>query len=146
MDKMAIVFWLVVFLILLAIELMTLGLTTVWFAVGALFALLIAFLDGSFIWQMISFVVVSIVVLIFLRPFAVKYINKGTEKTNVEGVIGKTAKVTQTISNIDGKGEVIIDGMNWTARSDEDEEIKENELVTVLRVEGVKVIVKKTNN
>ena len=139
-----VVVWLALFFILAVSELITMGLTSIWFAVGALAACLVSALGANLIVQAIVFVVVSILILLFIRPFAVNYINKDPEKTNVESMEGKVGEVTADINNVLATGTVKIDGMDWTARTDNGEIIEAGEYVKVLRVEGVKVIVEKT--
>ena len=139
-----VVVWLALFVILAVSELITMGLTSIWFAVGALAACLVSALGANLIVQAIVFVVVSILILLFNRPFAVNYINKDPEKTNVESMEGKVGEVTADINNVLATGTVKIDGMDWTARTDNGEIIEAGEYVKVLRVEGVKVIVEKT--
>ena len=139
-----VVVWLALFVILAVSELITMGLTSIWFAVGALAACLVSALGANLIVQAIVFVVVSILILLFFRPFAVNYINKDPEKTNVESMEGKVGEVTADINNVLATGTVKIDGMDWTARTDNGEIIEAGEYVKVLRVEGVKVIVEKT--
>lgn len=138
--------WLIVFVIFAALELVSLGLTCIWFAVGALAACVTSLFTGNWIIQAIVFIVVTVVVLIFLRPIAMKYINNKAEKTNVESMEGKIGKVISEIDNINARGMVQIDGMDWTARSQENEAIAEGTLVEVISVEGVKVIVKEVKN
>lgn len=138
--------WLIVFVIFAALELVSLGLTCIWFAVGALAACVTSLFTGNWIIQAIVFIVVTVVVLIFLRPIAMKYINNKAEKTNVESMEGKIGKVISEIDNINARGMVQIDGMDWTARSQENEVIREGALVEVIFVEGVKVIVKEVKN
>lgn len=135
--------WLGAFVFFAAMELMTFGLTSIWFAVGSLAACLAYLLGGNWIVQAITFIVVSLFVLILVRPYAKKYINNRAEKTNVEAMTGKTAKVIARIDNIAATGMVMVDGIEWTARSANDEVIEKGALVTVVAVEGVKVIVKK---
>lgn len=133
--------WLILFVILTGVELITMGLTSIWFAVGALAACLASALGANWIVQAIVFIVVSIVILLFVRPFAVNYINNNPEKTNVESMEGKLGEVTVAINNVQATGTVKIEGMDWTARTEDNTLIDEGELVRVLRVEGVKVIV-----
>lgn len=137
--------WFIAFLVFLGVELITLGLTSIWFAVGALVAFFAAFFGAPVFVQFILFVVVSTIILVFIRPFAVKYVNNNTEKTNVESMAGKTGKVTTRIDDIEGTGQIIIDGMEWTAKTEDGESIEVGELVTVLRIEGVKAVVKKSD-
>ncbi len=136
--------WLILLIICIVIELISLGLTTIWFAGGALVAYIANVAGANLLVQIVLFFAVSLVLLFFTRPLAQKYINKGTFKTNVEAISGKTAKVIEEIDNINATGKAVIDGEEWMARSADDEEIfKEGELVTVSEVIGVKLIVKK---
>lgn len=136
--------WLIVFVVFAALELGTMGLTCIWFAIGALAGCVASLLGGNWIVQAIVFIVVTVLVLIFLRPIAIKYINNNAEKTNVDSMAGKTGKVTTEIDNINATGKIIVDGMEWTARSSEGEIIPEGTLVTVVEIKGVKAIVKKS--
>lgn len=138
--------WLVIMAVLLVVEIATLGLTTIWFAAGALVAFVIAIFNLPIWLQVGVFIVVSVVMLIFTRPAAAKYLNSKTTKTNVDSLIGKSAKVTKTINNIQSEGQVVVNGMEWTARSSEDDvTIPEGTIVTILEIKGVKLIVKQQN-
>ena len=106
----------------------------------------LCYITGNWIIQAFVFIIVTAVVLILLRPIAVKHINNKAEKTNVESIEGKIGKVISDIDNINAKGIVKIDGVEWTARSQQNEVIKAGTLVKVVSVEGVKVIVKETEN
>ena len=138
------IYWLILFIVLLVIEIITLGLTTIWFAGGALTAFVLSMLEVSSVLQWAVFCAVSVILLFATRPWAVRYFNnQKKEKTNVDSLIGKTAVVTSEIRNLEGKGEVFVNGLTWTARSEEDSlEIKEDTHVTVTAVQGVKLIVK----
>ena len=141
-DAIAIIVWLVLFVVLIIFELVTMGLTTIWFAGGALVALLVALLKGPIPLQIGAFIVVSVILLLALRPFASKVINSRTHKTNVDAVIGKTARVTSDIDNFEGKGSAILNGQEWTARSKDDKVlIPEGTMVVIREVRGVKLIV-----
>ncbi len=134
--------WLVILIIMLVIEIITLGLTTIWFAGGALIAFIGALFGAPIFVQILLFLVVSIVLLWSTRPIAVKYINKSRTKTNVEGIIGMTAIVTEDIDNLHGKGLVNLKGQIWTARTRrEDMAVPKDTQVVVLAVDGVKLIV-----
>lgn len=136
--------WLIALIVLLAVEIATMGLTTIWFAGGALVALIAALLGANIVVQVILFVAVSLILLIFTRPVAVKYLNNNAVKTNAEGLIGRTAKVIYTIDNVNSTGYASVDGQEWTARSEDNGVvIPEGTLVTIVRIEGVKLIVKK---
>lgn len=144
MDIQSIV-WLALLVIFLAIELATLGLTTIWFAGGALAAFLVSLLAVDLTVQVALFCAVSILLLIFTRPFAVKYVNKSRVKTNVDSLIGKTAVVTEEINNLAGQGQARVSGQIWTARAkDENERIPEGVRVRILEISGVKLIVEET--
>ena len=134
-------YWLILFVILLIIEILTMGLTTIWFAGGALAALVVSLLGGPVWLQILLFLGVSVVLLIFTRPLAVRYMNKNQQKTNVDSIPGKTGVVTETIDNLKAEGQVMVDGTVWTARSQNGDTIEEGKVVKVLAVEGVKLIV-----
>lgn len=141
MEQMEII-WLALTAVLLIIEIVTLGLTTIWFAVGALFAFFAALLGMNQGIQIGVFVVVSVVLLFFTRPLAVKYLNTKTIKTNTEALVGKTARVIVDINNLKSQGQVVINGLEWTARSSDDTVVfKIGDAVTIVGIEGVKLIV-----
>ena len=104
------VIWLGLILVFLIVEIITVGLTSIWLAGGALVALILNQLGVNLIWQIVAFFVVSVVLMVFTRPFAKKYINAGRTKTNYESIIGKTAKVTETIDNLKETGAAVVDG------------------------------------
>ena len=141
MEQMEII-WLALTAVLLIIEIVTLGLTTIWFAAGALFAFFAALLGMNQDIQIGVFVVVSVVLLFFTRPLAVKYLNTKTIKTNTEALVGKTARVIVDINNLKSQGQVVINGLEWTARSSDDTVVfKIGDAVTIVGIEGVKLIV-----
>ena len=135
------IIWLVVLAILLVIEFLTLGLTTVGFAGGALVAFLVSPAGGPLWLQLLLFIAVSVVLLLFTRPLAVKYLNKDVQKTNVDSIPGQKGIVTATIDNLKAEGQVTIQGMEWTARAKSGNTIEKGKVVRVTAVEGVKLIV-----
>lgn len=135
--------WLAVFVLLIVIELATMGLTTIWFAGGAVAGFIASMLGANVVIQAVAFFVVSIVLLIFTRPFAVRYINSNKTKTNIDGLIGQEALVMEEINNIRETGCARLEGKEWTARSVDDTVIPADTVVTVERIEGVKLIVKR---
>ena len=138
------VFWLGMMVVLCIIELATMGLTTIWFAAGALAACIVALIQGNIWIQTIVFLLVSILLLIFTRPVAVKYLNHSRIKTNIESLIGREAVVLQPIENLKIQGKVLMNGMEWTARTASNQDIIEKDTIVVVeRVEGVKLIVKR---
>lgn len=143
-DNMSIV-WVVIMVVFLVVEAAPAGLTCIWFAIGAL-AALIAALFGAPIWlQLVWFFVVSVVTLYFTRPLVLKYVNSRSQPTNADMVIGKEALVTEAIDNVESAGAVAVGGKVWTARSENGEPIEVGSIVTVLRIEGVKLIVSAKN-
>lgn len=141
------IYWLILFIVLLVIEIITLGLTTIWFAGGALTAFVLSMLEVPPAVQWAVFCAVSLILLFATRPWAVRYFNsQKKEKTNVDSLIGRTAVVTSEIRNLEGKGEVFVNGLTWTARAGEDSlVIKEDTHVTITAVQGVKLIVEVKN-
>ena len=137
--------WLAVFVLSLIVEAATAGLASIWFAGGAFVAMLLTFLGVAPVWQVVAFVVISLLLLAFTRPLARKYINKRAEKTNVvDSIIGRSALVTEEINNILATGKVVVDGMPWTARNVVTEEvIPIGTEVTIVSLTGVKCIVRK---
>ena len=143
-DNMSIV-WVVIMVVFLVVEAATAGLTCIWFGIGAL-AAPIAALFGAPIWlQLVWFFVVSVVTLYFTRPLVLKYVNSRSQPTNADMVIGKEALVTEAIDNVESAGAVAVGGKVWTARSENGEPIEVGSIVTVLRIEGVKLIVSAKN-
>ena len=138
------VFWLIAMVVLLIIEAVVPGLISIWFALGALAALISALFHAPVWLQIVWFVAVSVIALILTRPLVRKYVNGRITPTNADMVIGKDAVVTEAIDNLHARGAVLLDGKTWTARMDrEDETAVTGETVRVLRIEGVKLIVEK---
>ena len=138
------VIWLVILIVLLVIEVITLGLSTIWFAGGALASFIAALAGANVAVQVVLFLAVSIILLLFTRPVVMKYLNRNKTATNADSLIGEQAVVTQTINNLMSRGEVFINGMAWTARSGrEDAVIEKDTVVRILRIDGVKLIVER---
>ena len=135
--------WVVLMIGFLIVEGVAPGLVSIWFALGALAALISALL-GAQVWlQALWFVLVSVLALIATRPLAKKYVNSRTQATNADMLIGQECIVTETIDKLRGTGAVSVAGKVWTARTDEPEKIIEEGTVAVVeRIEGVKLIVK----
>ena len=136
------VFWLVVLVVLVIIELLTMGLTTVWFAGGALIATIASLFHAPFALQVILFLLVSAMLLFFTRPLAVKYFNKDRVRTNAESLVGRQAIVISEIDNLQGIGQVNVGGMEWSARTRMDGvKLPVGTVTTVLAINGVKLVV-----
>jgi membrane protein implicated in regulation of membrane protease activity len=134
--------WLAALVVFLVIEIITLGLTTIWFAAGALLAFFAAWLGLSWGVQLILFFFVSFALLLFTRPAVQEKLNSSREKTNVNSMIGREGKVLEAIDNFNGKGRIVVGGMEWTARSLEDGVvIPQGSKVQIQQISGVKAIV-----
>ena len=135
--------WLGLFLLFIAVETGTVALVSLWFAGGALAALIVS-LFCNILWvQAIVFILVSCGLLLLLRPALKKYFTPRLTKTNVDSVIGSVGRVTQTIDNVAAAGQVKLGAMYWSARSADSSVIPEGEMIVVQRIEGVKVFVQK---
>lgn len=130
--------WIIIFLILLFIELVTVNLVTIWFAIGAFFAYITTFLTDNFTIQLIVFIVVSIISLLATKPLTKKIRKRKYEPTNLDRVIGKEGVVIKDISK-NSYGEVKVQGSIWTATSKK--EIIKGVQVKVLKIDGVKLLV-----
>ena len=136
-----IVVWLAVALIMLVIEALTVGLATIWFAAGALVALIAALLDFSIAVQIVLFLAVSICLLIFTRKIFVEKLKAGSEKTNVDALVGEKAVVVSPIHPYEG-GQVKVGGQVWSAVGENPEEtFAVDQLVKINAIEGVKLII-----
>lgn len=141
MPWLASVIWLVLLILFAIVEALTVGLVSVWFAAGALVALLSTFFTTNVWLQIVLFLLVSCVAMAVIRPLARKYVLPTVVPTNTDRVIGKQAVVTESIDNLNGKGAVVVFGVAWTARSEDGSVIPEGATVTVNRIEGVKLFV-----
>lgn len=137
----AAVLWLILAAICGIIEAITLGLTTIWFAGGAVAASIAAMAGFSLVVQVIAFLVISVLLIYFTRPIARKKLKIGSEKTNVNALVGKEALVTETIEPLH-TGQAKVDGLTWSAAaSDEHITIQKGTTVVINDIEGVKLIV-----
>jgi len=137
------ILWLILFGGFVLLEFSTTQFICIWFAGGALASFICALLDLSILTQTIVFVLVSGLLLIFTKNFVNKLKAKSDTKTNADALIGQSAIVTENISNIEAKGSVKIRGLEWSARSTDNNEIPANSHVTVKEIDGVKLIVEK---
>lgn len=139
------IIWFVAAIVLIILEIFVPGFTIATFGVGALFAGIFAIFYHNIYIELLIFSISSFILFLWLRPIVLKTFYKSSEniKTNVDALIGKEAKVTETINNLEFTGRVKIGGEYWKALSDDDSIINEGETVKVLKVDGAKVIVKK---
>ena len=137
----AAIVWLVLLVVFLAAEAATVTVTCLWFAAGALAAMIVSMLGGGIGIQTAVFLVVSAILLTALRPLVRKFLTPKVTRTNVDSIIGTQGLVTTPICNVEAKGQVKLNGMDWTARSTSGAPIEAGTLIRVDRVEGVKVFV-----
>lgn len=134
--------WLIVFVVCIVAEIISMGLTTIWFAGGALVATVVAAIGGPLWLQITVFAAVSLVLLYFTRPVAVKYFNKDRVKTNAESMVGKQAIVISEIDNLQGIGQVTVGGLEWSARTiEEGITLPVGSVVIIRAISGVKLMV-----
>ena len=133
--------WLALFILFMIGEGLTVGLTSIWFAAGALAALVCTLVGGPLWLQVTLFIVFSALCLLAVRPMVQKRFNSNVEATNRDRILGAEVMVTEDIHNLQARGAVSIGGLTWSARSEKDVPIPAGTLVRVLRIEGVKVFV-----
>ena len=137
------ILWAIGVLFFIIMEFITLGLTHIWYAFGCIFAGIAAYNDASIFLQLVIFIVSSTVLVLLTRPIAEKHVNGKTKKTNIDRLIGQTAIVKETINNKKEQGVVRINGMDWTARAEEIDEVLKGKPVEILDIQGIKLIVRK---
>ncbi|MBQ9489301.1 MAG: NfeD family protein [Lachnospiraceae bacterium] len=137
--------WIVILILAVVVEIITLGLSSIWFAGGALVALITAALGGPLWLQIVLFVAISVLLLLFTRPIAVKYFNKDRVRTNAESIVGRQGIVLAEVNNLKGVGQVSVGGQEWSARSvNDDQVLEEGSVVEIVAISGVKLICKAT--
>ncbi len=139
-------FWVIVAAVALVVEIITMGLSSIWFTGGGIVAAIIGYLNGPLWLQIAAFIVVSTVLLLSMRPLAMKRLKLGQEKTNADSLIGRTEKVLTTIDNNAKTGMVKIADVEWRAVSEDGSVIPEGTLVVIKRIEGTKLYVQREVN
>lgn len=136
--------WLILLVIFILVEIATVGLLTIWFAGGALAAFFISLADFGSAVQVIVFLIVSLALVLLIRPLAQKKFNSGHIRTNAQTLIGEEAVVLEPIDNLQSKGRVMIRGQEWSARSvDDKEKFNKDDVVQVMSISGVKLMVRR---
>lgn len=135
--------WIAVIIILTAIEILSVNLTTIWFVVSGVVALLFSFVNDNYLIQFTIFVILGVILLITTKPILVKKLKHNHESTNLDRVINMEGVVTEKITKTN-PGEVKVDGKKWTAQSNKT--INEGEIVKVLEINGVKLRVEKVES
>ena len=134
-------FWLIAAVVLLVVEAVSVGLTSIWFSLGAVAALIVSFFTPNIWIQIGCFLAVSFLTLFGVRPAARRFMASSRQATNADRVIGAEGVVVEAVDNLNAKGQVKVNGSIWTARAQDDTVIPPSTLVRVDRIEGVKLIV-----
>lgn len=137
--------WLVIAVVLGIFEAATVALVSIWFAVGAVAAMVPAYFNAPFWVQILVFILVSALCFVFTRPFFKKIIRVNKQPTNVDRLVGQEGVATDDIENIECRGKVFISGLTWSARSETGELIPQGAVVTVKKIEGATLVVKRKN-
>ena len=135
--------WIAAMVVFGIVEAATAGLTSIWFVLGSAAGLITAIRGGTVWLQVTLFFVVSIVALLATRPLVRKMMDKKITPTNADVVLGKEARVTETIDNTEPSGAVYVEGKTWSARSESGEILQEDTMVRIVRMEGVKLFVER---
>ena len=135
------IFWLAAMVVFLAAEAMTVTLVSIWFAIGALGAIVVALLGGSVIVQVTVFLALAVALLLSLRTVVRRHFTPHVTKTNIDSLVGTTGIVVTPVNNIAALGQVQVNGVEWSARSTTGSHIPAGALVKVDKIEGVKVYV-----
>ena len=135
------IFWLVVSILFLIVEWMTVEIVSIWFTGAGIISMILALCNVPLEWQILTFCVVSVALIIFTRPIVARHLKKNESRTNVDSLIGEIATVTKDILP-DDRGEVKIKGQYWLAISADNKLIEANKKVSILAIEGAKLIVK----
>lgn len=136
-------YWIILFLVLIVIEALTMGLTTIWFAGGALVAFLVSLTGLNLAVQVTVFIVVSVILFIFTRPIAKKHFNNSIVRTNAQSLIGEQGIVIEDIDTLAAKGRVDVKGQEWAAKTENPEgKIAKGKTVEILEIKGVHLVVK----
>ncbi|MBR5156696.1 MAG: NfeD family protein [Clostridia bacterium] len=146
LTNSAAIVWLVLAIAFFTAEALSTTLISIWFAVGAILAMIVAVFGGAVWLQILIFIAASGVLVLATKPLSEKLVNKKAERTNADRVIGERAIVTQTINNQTAQGQVRVLEQLWTARSADGTIINENKHVIIKDIQGVKLIVESVNN
>lgn len=142
MEIWQVLMWAIVTIILIVAEIGTVQLVAIWFAAGSLIAFISSLFGIDFRIQIILFIIASILLLLATRPLAKKLLKNKKTPTNADSIIGQKAVVTEKIDNIHNMGRVHVNGLSWSARSKNDDQVFDvDQTCKVVKIEGVKAIV-----
>lgn len=139
--------WLIVALVLVIIEILTAGFGVICFAIGAAFSALVSALGGTFTWQVVVFVVVSLLAFIFLRPVVIRFLDRKSKdvKTNADALVGRKGVVSECIDAENHTGRVAIDGDDWKAVSEDGTVIEKGTDVEIVKLDSIIVTVRQSH-
>lgn len=136
-------YWLIAAGVFFIGEIMTVGFLLFWLGISALIAMVVSFFTSNVIIQMSVFIISSIILILATKPLVKKFVNEKNVKTNAFSLVGKNALVIQDIDNLNSVGQIKVDGEIWSAQSSEDDiNIPIDSEVKIVKIEGVKAIVK----
>ena len=135
-------YWLIASGIFFVGEIITVGFLLFWFGIAGLITMVVSLFTSNIIIQSVVFLVTSVILILSTKPFVKKFVNKETIVTNANSLIGKKAIVIKKINNLQGTGQIKIGGEIWSAQNETDSVISENQEVEIIKIEGVKLIVK----
>ena len=137
-------YWLIAAIVLVILEIMTAGFGVICFAIGAVFSALVSGLGGSFTWQVVVFVIVSLLAFVFLRPVVIRFLDKRSKdvKTNADALIGRKGVVSECIDSEKHTGRVAIDGDDWKAVSEDGSVIEKGADVEIVKLDSIIVTVR----
>lgn len=141
-QNLFLLLWFIIILVAAVIEVLTMDLTSLWFSIGALISFILGLAQVNWVIQLVVFIVVTILLLLSVRPLAKRYFRTNIVGTNADRLVGKVATCTQEIP-VGERGEVKVEGKYWSAISTSDEKIEVDEKVEILSIEGNKLIVVK---
>ncbi len=137
------IMWFIAVIAFIIIESLTYQLVSVWFAFGAIGALIAAVAGAGIYAQLIVFALITALFLLFLRPMSLKFVKNKTFKTNVDSIISENVLITEEVDNDAGKGQGKVNGLVWTVRSEDGSKIPKGEVTEAVRVDGVKLTVRR---
>ncbi|MBO6241166.1 MAG: NfeD family protein [Butyrivibrio sp.] len=143
MDVSMQIIWLIVAVVFGILELITTSLVSIWFVFGAVVAMIVALFNAPVLFQVIVFIIISVVSLLFTRPLAKKYLNDKIVKTNIDSLVGRTLIAKTDIDNLKMSGKADLDGTTWIVVSEDDSLISAGEEIEVVKIEGAKLIVRR---
>ena len=137
-------YWLIAAIVLVILEIMTAGFGVICFAIGAVFSALVSGLDGTLTWQVVVFVIVSMLAFIFLRPVVIRFLDKKSKnvKTNADALIGRKGVVSECIDAEQHTGRVAVDGDDWKAVSEDGSIIEKGTTVEIVKLDSIIVTVR----